>query len=132
MLLPLFLKNKGETLLHGYEEQARASVNVKYWLMVLGCIGTNDDLLGLRTDLSLKSREYYTCATTYHSQVSKGPALPGLTGVISFCAPQIPVQLVKKPPEKFHRVSLSFQSEFPAASSTNFLQEFVGADLTLK
>ena len=132
MLLPLFLQNKGETLPHCQEGQARASVNVKYWLVILGCIGTNDDLLSLRTNLSLKSREYYAYTTTYHSPVSKGFTLPGLTGIIPFCTPQIPVQLVKKPPEKFHWVSLSFQSEFPAASSTNFLQKFVGADLALK
>jgi len=133
-LLPLFLQNKGVrryALRHGHEEQTRTSVDVKYWLVVLG-VGTNDDLLGLRADLSLKSGEYYACVTTYHLLVRKGPAIPGLTGVIPLCTSQIPVQLVKKPPEKFHRVSLSFQSEFPAASSTNFLQEFVGADLTLK
>lgn len=128
----LFLQNKDETLPNDHEEQAPASGNVKYWLVVFGCIRTNDDLLGLRTDLSLKSGEYNTCTTSYHSLVSKGSALAGLTGAIPFAAPQFPVQLVKKPPEKFHRVSLSFQSEFPAASSTNFLQEFVGADLTLK
>ena len=86
-LLPLFLQNKGERSQHSGEEQAPASVNVKHWLMIIGRIGTNDHLLGLRTDLSLESGEYYTCATTYHSLVSKGPALPGLTGVILFATP---------------------------------------------
>ena len=89
-------------------------------------------MLGFRSDLSLESGEYNTCAITRRSLVSKDSALPGLTGVGLFTAPQIPVQLVKEPPEKFHRISLSFQSELAAASSTNFLQEFVGADLALK
>ena len=55
-----------------------------------------------------------------------------LTGIFLLGPPQVLVQFVQKPSQEFNRVPLRFQSEFAAASSTNFLQKFVGADLTLK
>ena len=48
-----------------------ASVNVKYWLLVFGRVGANDNLLGLRTDLPLKSGEYNAYTVRYGPPVSK-------------------------------------------------------------
>src|ERR1700730_7120660 len=106
------------------EGQVLASVDVKYWLLIFGRIGANDNVLGLRTDLSLKGGEYNTCTRRCCSLVSRSSAIPELTRVFLFAAAQIFVQIVKKPPEKFHWVPLGVQSEFSPTSSTNFLQEF--------
>jgi hypothetical protein len=84
-------KRRCEVLLHGYETQGHASVNVKYWFLVFRCIGTNDDLLSLRTDLSLKGGEDNTCSITRYSSVSNSFRIPGLTRVFLLVAPQIPV-----------------------------------------
>jgi hypothetical protein len=49
-------------LLHGVEAQGHASVDIKHWFLVFRSIGTNDNLLSLRTDLSLKGGEDDACS----------------------------------------------------------------------
>ena len=58
---------RGKISLHEDEAQGHASVNVKYWSLVFRCIGANNNLLSLRTDLPLKGGEDDTCSITQRS-----------------------------------------------------------------
>ena len=131
-LLPLFLQNEDIRYCHDAMRRSRLPLSMSNtgfwfsdasgrtttcWVSVRTCPWKVENIIPVQRDM------VHQCNSL---------TVKGLTGLFLFAAPQIPVQVVKKPPEKFYWVSLSFQSEFAAASSTNFLQEFVGADLTLK